>query len=65
MPKSKQDFASIAEHQQEPGIVREFFMFMRENKKWWILPIIVVLALLGIFIAMASGPAAPFIYSLS
>ena len=49
------------------GIVSELFMFVRENKAYWLSPIIVaVLILAGIIIlgAVGGGAAAPFIYSL-
>ena len=47
------------------AIIREFFEFLRERKRWWITPILCFLVLLGILIIFASGSAlAPFIYSL-
>ena len=39
--------------------------FMRERKKFWMAPIIIVLVLLGVLIVLAEGSAiAPFIYTL-
>jgi uncharacterized protein DUF5989 len=47
------------------AIIREFFEFLRERKKWWIAPILVFLVLLGVLVIFASSSAlAPFIYSL-
>ena len=47
------------------AIIREFFEFLRERKKWWIAPILVFLLLLGILVIFASSSTlAPFIYSL-
>jgi len=47
------------------SIVKEFFQFLRERKKWWIAPIVVFLLLLGALLIFAKGSAlAPFIYSL-
>lgn len=47
------------------SILREFWDFLRVRKKWWLLPIAVVLAALGILLATsANSPLAPFIYSL-
>ena len=47
------------------AIVREFFEFLRERKKWWIAPILVFLVLLGVLVIFASSSMlAPFIYSL-
>ena len=43
----------------------EFWAFLRERKKFWLLPIIVFLSFLGILIVMTEGSAvAPFIYTL-
>jgi len=45
--------------------VLEFWAFMRERKKFWLLPIIVVLLLFGGLIVLTQGSAvAPFIYTL-
>ena len=47
------------------AIIREFFEFLRERKKWWIAPILVFLVLLGVLLIFASSTTlAPFIYSL-
>jgi hypothetical protein len=47
------------------AIIREFFQFLREHKKWWIAPILVFLVLFGVLVIFASSSAlAPFIYSL-
>jgi hypothetical protein len=43
----------------------ELWSFMRERKKFWLLPIIICVVLLGGLIVMTSGTAmAPFIYTL-
>jgi len=47
------------------GIIREFFEFLRERKRWWIAPILVFMVLLGVLVIFASSSTlAPFIYSL-
>jgi hypothetical protein len=47
------------------AIVREFWAFLRERKKWWLAPIVLFLLLLGGLLVFAKGSAlAPFIYSL-
>jgi hypothetical protein len=47
------------------GIVQELWGFLRERKKWWLLPIIVTLLLLGLLIVFTEGSAiAPFIYTM-
>jgi hypothetical protein len=45
--------------------VAELWAFMRERKKFWLAPIIVVLVLLGSLVVLTQGSAvAPFIYTL-
>jgi hypothetical protein len=47
------------------AIIKEFFQFLRQRKKWWITPILVFLVLFGVLVIFASSSAlAPFIYSL-
>ena len=39
--------------------------FLKERKKWWLLPMVLVLLLFGVLIVMTSGSAvAPFIYTI-
>lgn len=56
------EFDQLAQ-QEQTGLVREFFDFARENKKWWLIPIMLVLLLVAAFIFI-SGTAGPFIYPL-
>ncbi len=45
--------------------VREFWLFLRERKKFWMLPLIAILFLIGLLVVVTSGSAlAPFIYSV-
>ena len=47
------------------GLVKELWAFMRTRKKYWLLPILVVMVILGGLIVLAQGSAvAPFIYTL-
>lgn len=47
------------------SILREFWYFLRVRKKYWLAPIVIVLALLSLLIVLTQGSAlAPFIYSL-
>ena len=47
------------------GIVSEFWQFMKEEKKWWLGPIVVTMLLLSVLIVLTEGSAvAPFIYTL-
>jgi Family of unknown function (DUF5989) len=43
----------------------EFWEFLKVRKKWWLAPIIILSALLGILIVLTHGSAlAPFIYTI-
>ncbi len=47
------------------SIMAEFWEFLKVRKKFWLLPIVVVLVLLGALIVLTQGSAvAPFIYTL-
>ena len=47
------------------SFVKEMWGFLRKRKKFWLLPLLLVMALLGVLIVMAQGSAiAPFIYTL-
>jgi hypothetical protein len=48
----------------EPGLLWEFGQFLLYNKKWWLIPIVLVLGLLGLLVVFSSSAAAPFIYPL-
>ena len=46
-------------------VLRQFWAFLRQRKKYWLLPIVVVLLLLGLIVVSVGGsPLAPFIYAL-
>ena len=47
------------------SFLKEFWEFLRESKKYWLLPIIIVLAFFGVIIVLSQGSAvAPFIYTI-
>ncbi len=47
------------------SFIAELWTFMRVRKKYWLLPIIVMMALMGALIVLTQGSAvAPFIYTL-
>lgn len=49
---------------QAPGLIAELWDFLKYNKKWWLLPIIIVLGLVGVLVLLSSSAIAPFIYPL-
>jgi hypothetical protein len=50
--------------QQSPSLLKEFLSFLRNNKKWWLLPIVIVGVILGILLFLGNTGVAPFIYTL-
>jgi len=64
LPASAADRFARQADQAAPGLLREFWDFLRDNKKWWLAPLIVVLLLIGALILLSSSVAAPFIYTL-
>lgn len=51
---------------ENPGIVSEFWQFLRQNRKWWLAPLILALLGVGGLLVLAGNNAAiaPFIYTL-
>ena len=59
----KTDFEAAGQEQQL-SLVEEFVLFITENKKWWLIPILLVLGMVGLLVVLGSTGAAPFIYTL-
>ena len=58
------EFEAAARGQHDSGILSELWQFLRDNKKWWLLPILAILLLFGLFVLLTGSGAAPFIYTL-
>jgi hypothetical protein len=50
--------------QASPGIVAEFVDFILHNKKWWLIPIIVVLLVLGLLVVIGGSGLSWVMYTL-
>jgi hypothetical protein len=50
--------------EQRSSLLFEFWLFLKYNKKWWLLPILIVLLLLGALVLLGGTAIAPFIYPL-
>ena len=46
------------------GLIAEFWEFFRTNKKWWMIPIVVVLLVLAGLVLLGGTALAPFIYTM-
>ena len=59
-PQSESDLEKLADS-GEPSLVAEFVEFLRDNKKWWLVPILLILGICGIAAFLATNSAiAPF-----
>jgi hypothetical protein len=63
-PDAPSDFERAAADTQGESLLGEFWSFLAHNKKWWLLPIVIVMIFLGTLILLSNSPAAPFIYTL-
>jgi len=61
-----EEFKKFEEQATEAGdgFFQEFWIFLRENKKWWLLPILLAFLLMGALLLAGGTGAAPFIYTL-
>jgi len=57
-------FEKAAAQQSKAGFFGELWGFMKHNKKWWLLPLIMALVILGLLIVLSGTCLAPFIYTL-
>ena len=58
------EFEKAAAEQGRGGFLGELWGFMKENKKWWLLPLLMALLVLGLLVMLAGTGLAPFIYTL-
>ena len=47
------------------GLIKEFMQFLKREKRWWLLPLVVIILLVGLLLVLAESTAlAPFFYPL-
>jgi len=61
--KKNQEFEKLSQEKRVP-LTMEFWFFLKNNKKWWLLPILVSLLALGLVVLLSSSAVAPLIYPL-
>jgi len=64
MSKPSRFEEAAAAEGKRTGLFQEFWGFLRQNKKWWLLPMLIVFLLLGLLVLLSSTGLAPFIYTL-
>ena len=63
--RKENEFERAAAEQGRGGIFRDLWGLMKQNKKWWLLPLLLTLLVFGLLIFLSSGTGlAPFIYTL-
>jgi hypothetical protein len=63
-PTPKSEFERVVAEEKAPSLGSEILHFIVQEKKWWLLPILAVLVLLGGVVLLSGTAAAPFIYTL-
>jgi competence protein ComGC len=48
------------------GLLKEFWLFLKQERKWWLVPMLVVMALVGVLVILTVlfPNLAPFIYPI-
>ena len=62
-PKPSPEFQRLAAGKQR-GFLAQFLDFALDNKRWWLLPILVVVLLASLLIVLGGSGVAPFIYTI-
>jgi hypothetical protein len=62
--KPVSQFEKATAEERSTGLLSETWAFLKENKKWWLLPIVGVLLLFGALVLLSGSAVAPFIYTL-
>ena len=60
----KNDFERAAERQHDVSLPRELLGLVCNNKKWWLVPLLLVFLLVGLVLLASGSAAAPLIYTL-
>jgi hypothetical protein len=62
-PEPRSSFEQQAARKRQ-GLIGEYFLFLRQHRKWYLIPIVIALILLGALIFVAGTSVAPFIYTM-
>ena len=62
--QDEENFEKLSNEQKQNGFLKELYLMLIHNKKWWLTPIILVLLHYGALIIMGGSSYAPFIYTL-
>lgn len=62
--KPKSAFEQAASELASENLITELWRFLKQTKKWWLLPILAVLLLFAVLMLISATAAGPFIYTL-
>ena len=63
-PKAESKFEEAARTAGSSSLVGDTVGFLKNNKKWWLLPILSTLLLISVLLLLSGTAIAPFIYTL-
>jgi len=61
---AQSDFELTARTSGESSFVAELWGLIRQQRKYWLIPVVTVLLLFGVLVLLSGTAAAPFIYTL-
>jgi len=64
MSEDKRNAFEQAGKSGQSGLISEFVHFLKHNKKFWLIPLLLVLLSIGLLLILGGTAAAPFIYTL-
>jgi hypothetical protein len=64
MSEDKNNAFEQAGKSGQSGLISEFVHFLKHNKKFWLIPLLLVLLSIGLLLILGGTAAAPFIYTL-
>ena len=62
--RQEQEFERIAREGREGSFVEELWALLRQHRKYWLIPIVIVLLFFGLLVSLSGTAVAPFIYTL-
>ena len=58
------EFEKAAAEPHRGGLLADLWGFFKQNRKWWLIPILLLLLVFGLLIILSGTSLAPFIYTL-
>jgi hypothetical protein len=58
------EFEKAAAETRHGGLLGDLWGFLKQNRKWWLIPILLILLVFGLLIFLSGTSLAPFIYTL-